>query len=154
MTHPDGSLSSAGCNRGWLAGQIRLFVRRPSKAGSAPRSSLPAADGQASVRITPQKNRRGGGEAGEAVMALDEKIVETDALIESQFHDHPHADVILSMPGYIPGVAVNRATGSYRGQGVTDTRDDHVIADQTSDAACRQAAVTANLMALASILQV
>ncbi|WP_369372718.1 IS110 family transposase [Streptomyces sp. cg36] len=31
---------------------------------------------------------------------------------------------------YIPGMAVNRATDSYRGQGKTDARDAHVIADQ------------------------
>ncbi|MEJ8639832.1 IS110 family transposase, partial [Streptomyces sp. MS2.AVA.5] len=31
---------------------------------------------------------------------------------------------------YIPGVAVNRATDSYRGQGKTDARDARVIADQ------------------------
>jgi transposase len=31
---------------------------------------------------------------------------------------------------YIPGVAVNRAIDSYRGQGKTDARDAHVIADQ------------------------
>ncbi|WP_443048126.1 IS110 family transposase [Streptomyces sp. H39-S7] len=33
------------------------------------------------------------------VMALDEEIAETDALVEARFRDHPHADVILSMPG-------------------------------------------------------
>jgi transposase len=31
---------------------------------------------------------------------------------------------------YIPGVAVNRATDSYRGQGKTDARDARIIADQ------------------------
>jgi hypothetical protein len=31
---------------------------------------------------------------------------------------------------YIPGIAVNRATDSYRGQGKTDARDARVIADQ------------------------
>jgi hypothetical protein len=31
---------------------------------------------------------------------------------------------------YIPGVAVNRASDSYRGQGKTDARDARVIADQ------------------------
>ncbi|WP_373684961.1 IS110 family transposase [Streptomyces lunaelactis] len=36
------------------------------------------------------------------VMALDEEIAETDALIESRFRDHPHAEVILSMPGLGP----------------------------------------------------
>ncbi|MFB7939458.1 IS110 family transposase [Streptomyces sp. NPDC056049] len=33
------------------------------------------------------------------VIALDEEIAETDALIEGRFRDHPHAEVILSMPG-------------------------------------------------------
>lgn len=36
------------------------------------------------------------------VMALDGEIAETDALIESRFRDHPHAEVILSMPGLGP----------------------------------------------------
>lgn len=36
------------------------------------------------------------------VMALDEEIAETDALIEGRFRDHPHAEVILSMPGIGP----------------------------------------------------
>ncbi|WP_371502896.1 IS110 family transposase [Kitasatospora sp. NBC_00374] len=33
------------------------------------------------------------------VMALDEEIAEIDALIEARFHEHPNADVILSLPG-------------------------------------------------------
>lgn len=33
------------------------------------------------------------------VTTLDEEIAETDALIESRFREHPHAEVILSMPG-------------------------------------------------------
>lgn len=36
------------------------------------------------------------------VMALDEEIAETDALIEGRFREHPHAEVILSMPGIGP----------------------------------------------------
>jgi transposase len=36
------------------------------------------------------------------VMALDEEIAETDALIEGRFRDHPYAEVILSMPGLGP----------------------------------------------------
>lgn len=36
------------------------------------------------------------------VMALDREIAETDALIEGPFRDHPHAEVILSMPGLGP----------------------------------------------------
>ena len=33
------------------------------------------------------------------VMALDEEIAELDALIEARFREHPHAEVILSLPG-------------------------------------------------------
>ncbi|MGW7003862.1 IS110 family transposase [Streptomyces sp. NPDC054933] len=36
------------------------------------------------------------------VMALDEEIAETDARIEGRFRDHPHAEIILSMPGLGP----------------------------------------------------
>ncbi|MFC8238542.1 IS110 family transposase [Streptomyces sp. NPDC057284] len=36
------------------------------------------------------------------VMALDEEIAETDALIERRFRDHPCAEIILSMPGLGP----------------------------------------------------
>jgi transposase len=36
------------------------------------------------------------------VMALDEEIAETDALIEGRFRDHPYAEAILSMPGLDP----------------------------------------------------
>ncbi|MFJ2350158.1 IS110 family RNA-guided transposase [Streptomyces antimycoticus] len=33
------------------------------------------------------------------VIALDQEIAELDALIEARFREHPHAEVILSMPG-------------------------------------------------------
>ena len=33
------------------------------------------------------------------VMALDEEIAELDALIEARLHEHPHAEVIRSLPG-------------------------------------------------------
>ena len=33
------------------------------------------------------------------VMALEEEIAELDALIEARFHEHPHAEVIRSLPG-------------------------------------------------------
>ncbi|MEY9997397.1 transposase [Streptomyces sp. V4I8] len=36
------------------------------------------------------------------VMALDEEIAETDALIEGRFREHPYAEAILSMPGLGP----------------------------------------------------
>ncbi|MFJ1758590.1 IS110 family transposase [Kitasatospora sp. NPDC088134] len=36
------------------------------------------------------------------VMALDEEIAELDALIEARFREHPHAEVIRSLPGMGP----------------------------------------------------
>ncbi|MFD9421035.1 IS110 family transposase [Streptomyces goshikiensis] len=47
------------------------------------------------------------------VMALDEEIAEIDALIEGRFREHPHAEVILSLPGMgnQTGAAFIAATG-------------------------------------------
>ncbi|MYT14641.1 MULTISPECIES: IS110 family transposase [unclassified Streptomyces] len=47
------------------------------------------------------------------VMALDEEIAEVDALIEARFREHPHAEVILSLPGMgkQTGAAFIAATG-------------------------------------------
>lgn len=41
---------------------------------------------------------------------------------------------------YIPGRSVHHASGSYRGDGKSDAKDAFIIADQTSDAVCGQAA--------------
>lgn len=46
---------------------------------------------------------------------------------------------------YLTGLAVHRASGTYRGEGRIDAKDAFVIVDQTSDAVCGQAA-TANAM--------
>ncbi|MFK8843754.1 IS110 family transposase [Streptomyces sp. Ac-502] len=47
------------------------------------------------------------------VMALDEEIAELDALIEARFREHPHAEVITSLPGMGPrlGAEFIAATG-------------------------------------------
>ncbi|WIN00152.1 transposase [Actinoplanes oblitus] len=37
-----------------------------------------------------------------AVMTLDEEIGDVDALIDARFHEHPHAEVIRSLPGTGP----------------------------------------------------
>ncbi len=46
-------------------------------------------------------------------MTLDEEIAEIDALIEARFREHPHAEVILSLPGMGPklGAEFIAATG-------------------------------------------
>lgn len=47
------------------------------------------------------------------VMALDEEIAELDAVIEARFREHPHAEVIFSLPGMVRlmGTAFIAATG-------------------------------------------
>ncbi|TQE15543.1 IS110 family RNA-guided transposase [Streptomyces ipomoeae] len=47
------------------------------------------------------------------VMALDEEVLEVDALIEARFREHPHAEVILSLPGMgkMMGAVFIAATG-------------------------------------------
>ncbi|MES4909644.1 MULTISPECIES: IS110 family transposase [unclassified Streptomyces] len=47
------------------------------------------------------------------VMALDEEVAEVDALIEARFREHPHAEVILSLPGMgkLMGAVFVAATG-------------------------------------------
>lgn len=47
------------------------------------------------------------------VIALDEEIAGLDALIEARFREHPHAEVIISMPGMGPRLAAEfiAATG-------------------------------------------
>ena len=47
------------------------------------------------------------------VIALDEEIAELDAFIEARFREHPHAEVIISMPGTGPRLAAEfiAATG-------------------------------------------
>ncbi|MDT0399831.1 MULTISPECIES: IS110 family transposase [Streptomyces] len=47
------------------------------------------------------------------VMSLDEEIAELDALIEAKFREHPHAEVIRSLPGMGPklGAEFIAATG-------------------------------------------
>nr|WP_174479454.1 IS110 family transposase [Streptomyces hokutonensis] len=47
------------------------------------------------------------------VMALDEEIAEVEALVEARFREHPHAEVILSLPGMgkMMGAVFIAATG-------------------------------------------
>ncbi|MCW8103669.1 IS110 family RNA-guided transposase [Streptomyces tauricus] len=48
-----------------------------------------------------------------AVLALDEEVAELDALVEARFCEHPHAEVIRSLPGMGPrlGAEFIAATG-------------------------------------------
>ncbi|MFF1902834.1 IS110 family transposase [Kitasatospora sp. NPDC058218] len=56
------------------------------------------------------------------VMALDEEIAETDALT-GRFRDHPHAEVILSMPGIGPVLGAEFIAPTGGDMGVFDSPD-------------------------------
>ena len=53
------------------------------------------------------------GRLAKGVRAFDEEITELDTLIETRFREHPHAEVILSLPGMGPRLAAEfiAATG-------------------------------------------
>jgi transposase len=58
------------------------------------------------------------------VMALDEEIAELDALIEARFREHPHAEVIASLPGIGTSLGAEfiAATGGDMGMFATANR--------------------------------
>jgi hypothetical protein len=64
-------------------------ARSAPTGSSQPPPSRPAMP----ARPFPERSRRGRGcQAAREVVVLDEEIVETDALIEGRFRDHPHAE--------------------------------------------------------------
>ncbi|ANZ21770.1 IS110 family transposase [Streptomyces noursei ATCC 11455] len=80
----------------WLKNRkVRSYQLVASTAVQAAEAQHTAISGQKLAAAVVAKLAR-------AVMALDEEIAETDALIEGRFRDHPHAEIILSMPGIGP----------------------------------------------------
>ncbi|MFE7394975.1 IS110 family transposase [Streptomyces sp. NPDC057582] len=76
-----------------------LRNRKVRSAATLAKAALDAA--QAQHTALPGEKLAGGmvSRLAKAVMALDEEIAELDALIEARFREHPHADVICSLPG-------------------------------------------------------
>ncbi len=70
----------------------RLVAATAVEAAEAQHTAVPGEKPAAAVVARPARE----------VMALDDEIAETDALIEDRFRDHPHAEIILSMPGLGP----------------------------------------------------
>jgi transposase len=77
----------------WLkARKVRsaaALARTVAEAAEARHASLPGEKPAAAMAARLAKG----------VIALDEEIAELDALIEARFRDHPHAEVIASLPG-------------------------------------------------------
>ncbi|MFF4143547.1 IS110 family transposase, partial [Streptomyces sp. NPDC001698] len=76
-----------------------LRNRKVRNAAALAKAALEAA--QAQHTALPGETRAAGMAVrlAKAVMVLDEEIAELDALIEARFREHPHADVICSLPG-------------------------------------------------------
>ncbi|MFI6576203.1 IS110 family transposase [Nocardiopsis sp. NPDC050513] len=79
------------------------LARTAIDAAQAQRTSLP---GEKLAAIVVARLAKG-------VMALDEEIAETETLIEARFREHPHAEVIQSLPGMGPRLSAEfiAATG-------------------------------------------
>ena len=105
---PDG-LRRAGAAR--LAAWLRKRKARNADAVAA--KALEAANAQHSIVAGQQLAAAMVARLAEEVMALDNEIGETDAMIEERFRRHRHAEVILSMPGFgvILGAEFLAATG-------------------------------------------
>nr|WP_184870343.1 IS110 family transposase [Kutzneria kofuensis] len=91
----------------WLrARKVRNGAAIAATAIAAARAQLTAVPGQSTAAAMTARLAKG-------VMALDEEIAETDALIEGRFRQHRHAAVILSMPGIGPllGAEIIALTG-------------------------------------------
>ncbi|MGW1617496.1 IS110 family transposase [Streptomyces sp. NPDC002285] len=66
-----------------------VLARRAVEAAEAQHTALPGEKLAAAMAA----------QLAKGVVRLDEEIGELEALIEARFHEHPHAQVILSLPG-------------------------------------------------------
>jgi transposase len=91
----------------WLRGRkvrgAAALARTAADAAEAQHTALPGEKLAAAMVLRLAKG----------VMALDEEIAEVETLIEARFREHPHAEVILSLPGMgkLMGAAFIAATG-------------------------------------------
>jgi transposase len=92
---PDG-LRRAGTAR--LVAWLRKCKARNADAVAA--TAIEAANAQHTIVSGQQLAAAMVAHLAEEVMALDTKIVDTDAMIEERFRRHRHAEIILSMPGF------------------------------------------------------
>ncbi len=92
---PPAAIRRSGAKRveTWLRNRrvrgCAALARAAVEAADAQHAALPGEKPAAAMVIRLAKG----------VMVLDEEIAEIDALIEGRFREHPHAEVILSLPG-------------------------------------------------------
>ncbi|GAA2652933.1 hypothetical protein GCM10010307_64090 [Streptomyces vastus] len=89
------AIRRAGARRieSWLRNRkvrgVAALARTAVEAAQAQQTALPGETLAAAMVVRLAKG----------VMALDEEIAELNALIEARFREHPHAEVIRSLPG-------------------------------------------------------
>ncbi|MEU6512478.1 IS110 family transposase, partial [Streptomyces sp. NPDC046942] len=86
------------------AKRIETWLKNRKVRGSAAVAKMAVEAAQAQMTALPGEKLAAAMVArlAKGVMALDEEIAELDALIEARFREHPHAEVILSLPGMGP----------------------------------------------------
>ncbi|MGV9851479.1 IS110 family transposase [Streptomyces sp. NPDC003442] len=103
------AIRRAGANRieTWLKN------RKVRSAGALAKAAVEAADAQHTALPGEKLAAAMVVRLAKGVIALDEEIAELGALIEARFREHPHAEVILSLPGMGPrlGAEFIAATG-------------------------------------------
>ncbi|WP_316528320.1 IS110 family transposase [Kitasatospora brasiliensis] len=97
------------------AKRIETWLRNRKVRGAAALAKTAVEAAQAQLTALPGEKLAAAMVArlAKGVMALDEEIAELDALIEARFREHPHAEVIRSLPGMGPrlGAEFIAATG-------------------------------------------
>lgn len=97
------------------AKRIETWLRNRKVRGAATlaRTAVEAAEAQHTALLGEKLAASIVVRLAKGVMALDEEIAEVDALIEARFREHPHAEVITSLPGMgkLTGAAFIAATG-------------------------------------------
>ncbi|MGF0173763.1 IS110 family transposase [Streptomyces sp. Marseille-Q5077] len=101
--------------RGAGAKRIETWLRNRKVRGAAALAAKAVEAAQAQDTALPGEELAAAMVArlARTVLAFDEEITELDALIEAKFREHPHAEVILSLPGMGPRLAAEfiAATG-------------------------------------------
>ncbi|MFE9328849.1 IS110 family transposase [Nocardia sp. NPDC052278] len=96
------------------AERIETWLRNSKVRNAAARANRAAAAESQHTTLPGEKLAAAMARLAKAVIALDAEIAELDTLIEDKFREHPHAEVIISLPGMRPlGAEFLASTGGH-----------------------------------------